>query len=375
MTVAYVRAARSGRHYDGGGHGLILRVTPTGAKRWTWRGTVRGRAVELGLGSVRYVTLREARERAFEYRRLSVSGIDPRVKNRAGLSFGEALERVIEIQRRSWKKGSSTEAGWRQTARAYMPALLDRPVADVQASDVLAVVLPIWLEKHATADRVLRRVSTVLKWAVAEGLRDDDPCPPVRAALPRRTGLTRHHRAIPHAELGDALERVQSSRAAVGTKLAVRFLTLTAARTGEVRLARWGEISTEAAVWCIPGPRTKTGRDHRIPLSRQAIEVLERAGTLTGGEGLVFNGQRAGRPVADRTIGKLFRDLDLSGTPHGLRSSFRSWAAETDVRREVAEQALGHVVRNQVEAAYQRSDLLEQRREVMQAWADAVDPQ
>ena len=372
LTVAYVKRAAPGRHYDAGGHGLILRVTPTGSRRWTWRGTVRGRTIELGLGGTTYVSLREARERAFEYRRLSLSGVDPRVHNQASLTFGEAFERVIRIQRRSWKSGSTTEEGWRQTARSHMATLLDRPVADIQATDVLAVVMPIWSDKHITANRVLRRISAVLKWAVAAGLRSDDPCPAVRAALPRRSQRTTHHRAIHHSELGRALKRIDASPAWPGTRLAISFLALTAARSGEVRGATWSEIDLEARLWTVSGSRTKTGRKHRIPLSGQAIEIVRRARTLSNGRTLVFPGKRAGHPVSRTTIAKLFRGLDLPGTPHGLRSSFRSWAAETDVRREVAEQALGHVVRSQTEAAYQRSDLLEQRREVMQAWADLI---
>lgn len=372
LTVAYVKRAAPGRHYDAGGHGLILRVTPTGSRRWTWRGTVRGRTIELGLGGTTYVSLREARERAFEYRRLSLSGVDPRIHNQASLTFGEAFERVIRIQRRSWKSGSTTEEGWRQTARSHMATLLDRPVADIQATDVLAVVMPIWSDKHITANRVLRRISAVLKWAVAAGLRSDDPCPAVRAALPRRSQRTTHHRAIHHSELGRALKRIDASPAWPGTRLAISFLALTAARSGEVRGATWSEIDLEARLWTVSGSRTKTGRKHRIPLSGQAIEIVRRARTLSNGRTLVFPGKRAGHPVSRTTIAKLFRGLDLPGTPHGLRSSFRSWAAETDVRREVAEQALGHVVRSQTEAAYQRSDLLEQRREVMQAWADLI---
>ena len=372
LTVAYVKRAAPGRHYDAGGHGLILRVTPTGSRRWTWRGTVRGRTIELGLGSTTYVSLREARERAFEYRRLSLSGVDPRIHNQASLTFGEAFERVIRIQRRSWKSGSTTEEGWRQTARSHMATLLDRPVADIQATDVLAVVMPIWSDKHITANRVLRRISAVLKWAVAAGLRSDDPCPAVRAALPRRSQRTTHHRAIHHSELGRALKRIDASPAWPGTRLAISFLALTAARSGEVRGATWSEIDLEARLWTVSGSRTKTGRKHRVPLSGQAVEIVRRARTLSNGRTLVFPGKRAGHPVSRTTIAKLFRGLDLPGTPHGLRSSFRSWAAETDVRREVAEQALGHVVRSQTEAAYQRSDLLEQRREVMQAWADLI---
>lgn len=372
LTVAYVKTAGPGRHYDASGHGLILRVTSSRSRRWTWRGTVRGRTIELGLGSATYVSLREARERAFEYRRLSLSGIDPRIHARASLTFREAFDRVVEIQRRSWKKGSSTENGWRHTARAYMAPILDRPVADVEATDVLPLVLPIWLEKRATADSVLRRISTVLKWAIAEGLRSDDPCPAVRAALPRQNGRSKHHRSIPHTELRRALELIENARALPGTRLAVRFLALTATRSGEVLGAVWAEADVAARLWTVPGSRTKTRREHRVPLSRQAIHVLEEARSLSGGDGLVFRGQDPCGPVSRTTMSKLFRILDLPGTPHGLRSSFRSWAAETEVRREVAEQALGHVVRSQVEAAYQRSDLLEQRREVMQAWADHV---
>ena len=172
-----------------------------------------------------------------------------------------------------------------------MAALLERPVAALQATDVLAVVMPIWLEKHTTADRVLRRISTVLKWAVAEGLRRDDPCPAVRAALPRKKSVAKHHRSIPHMELGRALERINDCDASTGTKLVVRLLALTAVRTAEVRLANWDEVDLETDTWVIAGSRTKTAREHRVPLSRQAIEVLEKARPLSGGRSLVFPGR------------------------------------------------------------------------------------
>ena len=209
-----------------------------------------------------------------------------------------------------------------------------------------------------------------MKWAVAQGYRDDNPAgDAISAALPRNGTRVRHHRALPHAEVASALDTVHGSSARPAVKLAFELVVLTACRSGEVRLSRWSEFDVEQRLWTIPGERTKTGRAHRVPLSTGARSVLRRARECGHGEGFVFSGTRPGRPLSDVALSRLLRQLEIGAVPHGFRSSFRDWCSETGVAREVAEACLAHVVKNRVEAAYARSDLLERRREVMEAWS------
>lgn len=206
-----------------------------------------------------------------------------------------------------------------------------------------------------------------MKWAVAQGYRPDDAAgPALTAVLPNRSNATTHHRALHHTDVANALRKVRDSGVAVATRHAIEFLALTVARTTEVRLASRSEINRDTRVWTIPAERMKAGREHRVPLSTAALRVLDEAHQHTSNE-LVFPG-RTGRPVGHGVLAAAFRRLDL-GTVHGLRSSFRDWCSETSVPREVAEQALAHTVRG-VEGAYARSDLLDLRRPVMEAWGD-----
>ena len=227
-----------------------------------------------------------------------------------------------------------------------------------------------WNSKRVTAQRVRQRIGAVMKWAVAQGYREDNPAgDAISAALPKQGGRVRHQRALPHGEVASALDRVRASDALASTKLALEMLVLTACRSGEVRRARWPEFDLEEAIWTIPEERTKSGREHRVPLSSGALKVLDQAKALGNGDGLVFPGLRL-RPLADATLSLLLRRFGIPCVPPGMRSSFRDWCSETGVRREVAEAALAHVVKNRVEAAYARSDLLESRREVMERWSD-----
>ena len=180
-----------------------------------------------------------------------------------------------------------------------------------------------------------------------------------------------HHRALPHGEVAGAIAAVHATDAGAATKLAFEFLVLTACRSGEVRLATWGEIDLDAATWTVPADRTKTGRPHAVPLSGRAVAVLAEAREVSDGSGLVFPSTRPGRPLSDSSLSKLLRENGIEAVPHGFRSSFRDWCSErTNAPREVAEAALAHVVANQVEAAYARSDLFDKRRALMQRWAD-----
>lgn len=372
LTAAFVRSARPGRYYDE--HGLILRVLPTGTKQWIWRGTVRGRRVDLGLGGFPYTSLAEARQKAFEHRKLARAGGDPRAVKDAAPTFEAALEEVLAIQRPSWKPVSRSEAQWRASLGTYaFPRLGRLPVDQVTTADVLAVLAPIWGTKRETARRVRQRIGAVMKWAVATGYRETNPAgDAITAARPQGGAPRKHFRALPHAEVAAAVDDVRKSSAAVAAKLALEFLVLTAARSGEVRGARWDEINVEAATWTIPAERTKPGREHRVPLSGRALAVLRIAEEFGDGSGLVFP-SAAGGVISSATLAKVVRDLRIDCVPHGFRTSFRVWCGDTGVDREVAEAALAHLVRNKVEAAYARGTLFERRRKVMEAWSQYLN--
>ena len=208
-----------------------------------------------------------------------------------------------------------------------------------------------------------------MQWAVAMEYRPDNPCERVAATLGRQRRVVRHMRALPHAEVAEAVATVRASGATTSAKLAFDFLVLTAARSGEVRLARWEEVDLDADVWTVPPERMKANREHRVPLSCRAAEILRSARTLRNGSKVVFPSPR-GKPLSDMTLSKLLKEQGVHAVPHGFRSSFRDWAAEeTNHPREVVEAALAHRVKDQVEAAYARSTLFERRRRLMADWA------
>ena len=233
-----------------------------------------------------------------------------------------------------------------------------------------AVLIPIWHDKPETARRVRQRIGAVMKWAVAMGYRPDNPAADALGqALGRQRAVVQHMRALPHSAVADAIATVRASQALVTTKDAFELLVLTAARSGEVRLATWDEVDLDAAVWTIPAARMKAKRDHRVPLSGRTLAILHDARRRSDGTGLVFRSPR-GKPLSDMTLSKLIKELGIAAVPHGFRSSFRDWAAErTNTPREVVEAALAHTVRNPTEAAYARSDLFERRRRLMDDWA------
>ena len=379
LTARFVATVtQPGRYRDGrGGHGLGLLVTPTGARCWFQRIVIRGKGCDLGLGGYPLVSLAEARNKAFENRKLARAGGDPlALKRRADVpTFAEAAERVHAIHLPTWRNARHA-ATWLSCLREYaFPRIGDRPVSDVTAQDVMAVLLPIWHSKPETAKRIRQRIGTVMKWAIAEGHRLDNPAGEIlTAALPRHNGGPRHHRALPYGEVAGALAAVRASGAGMSTRLAFDFLVLTAARSGEVRLATWDEIDVEARVWTVPGERMKAGREHRVPLCARALAILDEARILRDATGLVFPGTRRG-PLSDMTLSKLLRDLGIDAVPHGFRASFRVWAQErTSFPREVCEAALAHTLKDKAEAAYARSDLFEKRRELMTAWARFLNP-
>ena len=372
LTAAFCRnVAESGRYCDG--NGLYLHVDPSGARRWVQRLVIRGKPHVLGLGSYALVSLAEARELALANRKLARSGGDPLAAKRRAHdmpTFEEAATKVLEQKRGAWRNPKHA-SDWPTSLRLYaFPHIGDKPVCGVTSADVLQVLTPIWHDKPETARRVRQRISAVMKWAVAMQYRPDNPAgDAVGQALGRQQAVVRHMRALPHGDVAGAVAAVRASQAWSGTKLAFEFLVLTAARSGEVRLATWAEIDLGAAVWTVPADRMKAKREHRVPLCGRAIEILDEATALYDGTDLVFPSRR-GKPLSDMTLSKLVKEQGIDAVPHGFRSSFRDWAAErTNHPREVVEAALAHVVQNKVEAAYARSDLFERRRRLMDDWA------
>lgn len=379
LSATFVKTvSQPGRYGDGrGGHGLSLLVKPSSTGRvrriWCQRLRIGGKPQDLGLGIYPVTTLAEARAKALANRRAVEHGKDPRAKVSTIPAFSQAFETVLELHRPNWKNDRVADQ-WRSSIDAYaMPMLGNKAVSEITTSDIMAVLSPIWLSKKETARKLRQRLGMVMKWAVAQGYREDNPAgEAIGAALPKPTQQVEHQRALPFNEVGTALETIRQTNAWPGTKLAFEFLVLTAARSGEVRLAMWEEMDLDSSTWTVPASRVKTGRSHRIPLSTQAVAVLERAKELEDGSGLVFPSQR-GKALTDSTVSKLLRESRVGAVPHGFRSSFRDWAAEcSNTPREIAEFALGHIEGSAAELAYRRTDFYEARRELMEAWGKYV---
>ena len=352
LTPAFVRnVSQAGRYCDG--QGLDLDVRPTGSRGWIQRLTIRGRRTELGLGGYPLVSLKEAREKAFANRKLARESGDPLAEKRRAEStptFAEAARQVWNQLRPGWRSPEHAQLWLSSLERYAFPRIGEMPVSEVTSADVIGILAPIWHYKAATARKLRQRIRAVMEWAVAMDLRPGNPCDRIGPVLGAQGQVVRHMRALPHGEVASAIEKVRASNSGPVVKLAFEFLVLTATRSGEVRGGVWTEINRDEGVWTIPAPRTKGNREHRVPLSRRALEVLEEARAHGRGSLLVFP--------------------SLRGKPHGFRSSFRDWAAEeTDHPREVPEAALAHTVRNPIEAAYRRTDLFERRRRLMEDWA------
>lgn len=362
---------------------LYVRVGPTGAKSYVVRIQVNRRRVDKCLGPVWAVPLQEARAKALDIRKEAWLGRCP-VPGRptpggAGSSsaapiFKEAAKRAHREKAPDWKNEKHAQQ-WLATLERYAFPIIGRmPVDQITGRDMLRLLTPIWNTKQETARRVRQRCHSVFGWAIAQQYIDTNPAgEQIDGALPKHRNGKKNHRAMPHAEVSGALATVEASKAKPASKLALRFLVLTACRSGEARGARWSEIDLERALWVIPGERMKADREHRVPLSDSAVQVLAQAKALDDGSGLVFPSQRR-RELSDMTLTKLLRDTGLAerATVHGFRSSFRMWCADTNKEREQAEAALAHTVKG-VEGRYQRSDVLDLRRSLMQGWTDYLE--
>ena len=376
LTAAKVKSlTKRGLHGDGGT--LYLAVAKGGSKSWIQRVTIDGKRHDIGLGGFPYVGLAAARQKAMDNRTAIAAGRNPIAEKRRSSipSFAVAARRTHATLKPRWRNDKHADS-WMQTLERHaFPALGGLSVDRIERADVLAVLTPIWGTRPETARRVRQRIRAVLSWAWAHGfIRENVAGEAIDGALPAMPAVKAHLRALPYRDVAAALDTVEASRASPSAKACLRFVVLTACRSGEARLAKWDEIHSEAREWRIPGSRMKAGTEHRVPLSDAALAVLERVRSLRDESDLIFpSPARPRRPMSDMTLTKVMRDTGLAAraTVHGFRSSFRTWASEqTDAPHAVMELSLAHTVGTAVEQAYARSDLLARRRKLMQQWAD-----
>ncbi len=378
LTDARVRSlSEPGRYGDGGG--LYLNIAPGGSKSWVQRIAIEGRRRDLGLGGYPAVSLRQARRRASDNRAGVADGRDLLAEKRRPTTptFREAALRVHEINRPRWRSAKQTR-NWIQTLERHAMATLgDIPVDRIGREEVLRVLDPIWTTRPETARRVRQRIRTILRWCMAHGFVEHNVAgETIDGALPPMPQVKEHLRSLPYQEVGEALRIVEASNASLSARLCLRFVILTAARSGEARGASWHEFDLRAREWRILGGRMKAGAEHRVPLSDAALAVLDEARPLRDDSNLVFPSPVApGRPLSDMTLTKILRATGLAdrATVHGFRSSFKVWCMEqTSAPWAVSEAALAHTLGNMTEQAYARSDLFEKRRTLMHQWAHFV---
>ena len=388
LTPLTVKNAISGRHADGGG--LQLLVKESGARSWVYRFMLRGKSRDVGLGPAvgsGSVSLADARDLAAALRLKVKAGVDPlaerleaasatlaaaQASKVAGITFRAVAEAHIAAHSDGWRNAKHRQQ-WSSTLTTYAyPAIGDLPVADIGTAHVLSILEPIWKAKPETAGRLRGRIEAILDAAKARGYREgENPARwrgHVAQILPARTRLSRgHHKAMPYGEVAAFVAKLRQREAMAA--LALEFAILTAVRTGEAIGATWGEVDLAKVIWTVPADRTKTGREHRVPLSPRAIEILEGLKPLGSHDSaFLFTGNKG--KLSSMAMAMLLRRMDVDVTVHGFRSTFRDWSAEcTGYAHEVCEMALAHVIGNKAEAAYRRGDLFDKRRRLMADWA------
>jgi integrase len=378
LNARKVATAKTGKHSDGGN--LYLVVSDTGARKWVLRFTWRGAAKEMGLGGANDVPLADARDKAADARRTLSKGLNPideRKKDGGIPTFGAMADDVCEILSAGFRN-EKHKAQWRTTLATYAAPLRGKPVDTVGTEDVLAVLKPIWTEKPETASRVRGRIEKVLDAAKAKGHRAGENPARWRGhldhLLPKPQKLSRgHHAAMPYEEAPTFFANLRERKATAA--LALEFCILTAARSGEVLSLIRSEIDFEKKIWTVPAHRMKAGREHRVPLCDRAMAIVKELSKTTKGN-FLFAGQSGDKPLSNMAMDMMLRRMKLDDlTVHGFRSSFRDWAGNvSNFPREVIETALAHVIGDKAEQAYRRSDALEKRRKLMDAWATYCEP-
>ncbi|ODV13505.1 MAG: integrase [Rubrivivax sp. SCN 70-15] len=382
-AIEVAKTTAPGLHFVGVVPGLALQVTPAGARSWTLRAVIGGKRRDMGLGAYPEVTLARAREKARDARELIRQGIDPiarqqaaqselRASMAAALTFKECASAYIKAHRAGWRSAKHAQQWENSLAQHAYPVIGELMVRDVKLPQVLAVLEPIWTTTNETAVRLRGRIELVLDWATARGLRDG--LNPARwrghldklLAKPSKVKTVEHHSALPVGDVGAFMVKLRAAEG-MGAR-ALEFVILTAARSGEVRGATWAEIDRDAKVWTVPAGRMKAGKEHRVPLSTEALALLDALPRMAGTD-LVFPAPRGG-VLSDMTLAAVLRRMEVPAVPHGFRSTFRDWAAErTNYPRDVAEMALAHAIGDKVEAAYRRGDLFDKRARMMNEWA------
>ena len=374
MNAAEVKAVKKPGKY-GFGDGMYLVVTKAGSKQWVLRSVFKGKRRELGLGGYPDVGLAMANKRAQEKRDLMAQGIDPTVKAEEPEpviipTFSECARLCHQANAPKWKNQRHTDA-WLQTLERHaFRKIGNMPIDQIGRKEVLEVLEPIWSDKAETARRVKQRMRSVFLWAIAKDHITDQPVTDaLDAALPAMPKFQAHMRALEYKDVPAALETIIHTDASLTVKLCFQFQVFTAARSGEARGAMWAEIDLEEKLWKVPGERMKMKEEHRVPLSDAAMSVLQQAKELRDERGLVFPSVN-GKMLSDSTLSKLLRENEVGAVPHGFRSSFRDWASEnTQATWAAMELSLAHAVGSDVERAYSRSDLLQQRRDLMEEWS------
>ncbi|CAA2102054.1 Prophage CP4-57 integrase [Methylobacterium bullatum] len=373
LTVG--RMTTPGTYSDG--DGLYLVVDPGGARRWEMKFRQNSKQREMGLGSVKVASLVEARRKRDDIRRLIAEGRDPIAEKRKpdpatakAVTFGGFADELLPEIAKGFRN-EKHKAQWTSTINTYAASLRAKPVADITTDDVLGVLRPIWDDKSETASRVRGRIERILDAAKAKGLRTGENPARWRGhldhLLSKRRRLTRgHHAALPFEDVPAFVASLRERTAVAAS--ALEFTILTAARVGETLGCQWSEIDRTTKVWTVPASRMKAGIVHRVPLGKRALEIIDRMALLRRGD-YVFPTFRADKAMSDMALSALLKRMGVKATTHGFRSSFRDWACDaTTFPREVAEAALAHAVGDATEAAYRRSDALDKRRELMNAW-------
>lgn len=369
------QVSKAGKYADG--NGLYLVVDKTGSKRWLLRIVIQGKRRDMGLGGANLVTLAEARELAFKFRKIARDGGDPIEERRKETfvppTFADAARMVHSENEPTWKNPKHAQQ-WINTLENYaFPIVGDRRVDHITSAHILSVLSPIWITKAETARRVRQRISTVMEWAKVAGLRaGDNPVDGIERGLPKQALKQSHHKAMPYKDVPAFIEKLQNSETdGQLARLGLEFLILTAVRTSELLNAQWSEIDFEADTWIIPAKRMKALREHRIPLSSRCMKILQQAKSLGCDSALLFPGRDYEKPFSNMVFLTMLKRMEVPFTVHGFRSSFRDWVGETThYPSDLAEMALAHTIKNKVEAAYRRGDLLDRRREMMDDWSE-----